>query len=158
MKFDGPWLYPIIQKGKARDQIKIAPVPFNPPLGGSSNILGMASEIPADAKALVWDFIAIASSDKFQSDYATLAASTPPSPRADTSAAKKDTPHFDILVDMAKKASAAGVDRIPRGLEIQYNEFAKMIMEEAQRMIINDLDPKAVAATMQQKAEAIQKQ
>ena len=158
MKLDGPWLYPIIQKGKAKEQIKIAAVPFNPPLGGSSNILGMASEIPADAKKLVWDFIAIATSDKFQSDYATLAASTPPSPRAKTDGAKAATPHFELLVDMAKKASAAGVDRIPKGLEIQYNEFSKMIMEESQRMIINDLDPKAVAATMQQKAEAIQKQ
>ncbi len=158
MKFDGPWLYPIIQKGKAKDQIRIAPVPLDPPMGGSSNILGMASEIPADAKQLVWNFIAIATSDKFQSDYATLAASTPPSPRADTGGAKKDTPHFDILVDMAKKASAAGVDRIPKGLEIPYNEFAKMVMDESQRMIIQDLDPKAVAATMQKKAEAIQKQ
>ena len=58
----------------------------------------------------------------------------------------------------AQAASKAGVDRIPQGLEIQYNEFAKMIMEESQRMIIQDLDPKAVAATMQAKAEAIQKQ
>jgi multiple sugar transport system substrate-binding protein len=157
MKLDGPWLYPIIQRGKAKDQIKIGPVPFKPPLGGSSNILGMASEIPADAKKLVWDFIAIATSDKFQSDYATMAASTPPSPRAKTDGAKAATPHFDLLVQMAQAASAAGVDRIPKGLEIGYNEFAKMIMEESQRMIIQDLDPKAVAATMQAKAEAIQK-
>lgn len=158
MKLDGPWLYPIIQRGKAKDQIKIAAPPFNPPLGGSSNILGMASEIPDANKKLVWDFIAIATSDKFQTDYATLAASTPPSPRAKTEGAKAATPHFDLLVQTAQAASKAGVDRIPKGLEIQYNEFAKMIMEEAQRMIIQDLDPKAVAATMQAKAEAIQKQ
>lgn len=158
MKFDGPWLYPIIQRGKAKDQIRIAPVPLKPPMGGSSNILGMASEIPAESKKLVWNFIAIATSDKFQSDFATMASSTPPSPRAKTDGAKAATPHFDILVDMVKAASAAGVDRIPKGLEIGYNEFAKMIMEESQRMIIQDLDPKVVAATMQQKAEAIQKQ
>ncbi|MGL5138994.1 MAG: ABC transporter substrate-binding protein [Beijerinckiaceae bacterium] len=158
MKFDGPWLYPIIQRGKAKDQIKIVPVPLKPPMGGSSNILGMASEIPADSKKLVWDFISIATSDKFQSDFATMASSTPPSPRARTDGAKAATPHFDMLVDMAKAASAAGVDRIPKGLEIGYNEFAKMVMEESQRMIIQDLDPKVVVATMQQKAEAIQKQ
>ncbi|MGL4242126.1 MAG: ABC transporter substrate-binding protein, partial [Beijerinckiaceae bacterium] len=121
MKLDGPWLYPIIQRGKAKDQIRIAAPPFNPPLGGSSNILGMAAEIPADAKKLVWDFIAIATSDKFQSDYATLAASTPPSPRARTEGAKTATPHFDLLVRTAQAASKAGVDRIPKGLEIQYN-------------------------------------
>jgi multiple sugar transport system substrate-binding protein len=158
MKLDGPWLYPIILRGKAKDKIKLGAPPLNPPLGGSSNILAMPAEIPADSKKLVWEFIRIATSDKFQSDYATLAASTPPSPRADVSGAKGATPHFDLLVQTAKAASDAGVDRIPRGLEIQFNEFAKMIMEESQRMIIQDLDPAVVAATMQQKAEAIQKQ
>jgi multiple sugar transport system substrate-binding protein len=157
MKLDGPWLYPIIQRGKAKDQIRIAKVPFDPPLGGSSNILAIPSEIPADRKTLAWDFIAIATSDRFQTEYATLAASTPPSPRAKTDGAKAATPHFDLLVEMAQAASKAGVDRIPRGLEIQYNEFAKMVMEEVQRMIIQDLDPAVVARTMQAKAVALQK-
>jgi multiple sugar transport system substrate-binding protein len=133
-------------------------VPLDPPVGGSSNILGIASEIPADSKKLAWDFIAIATSDRFQTDYATMAASTPPSPRAKTDGAKAATPHFDLLVEMAQAASKAGVDRIPRGLEIQYNEFAKMIMEETQRMIIQDLDPAVAARTMQTKAVAIQRQ
>jgi multiple sugar transport system substrate-binding protein len=158
MKLDGPWLYPIIQRGKAKDQIRIAKVPLDPPVGGSSNILGIASEIPADRKKLAWDFIAIATSDRFQTDYATMAASTPPSPRAKTDGARAATPHFDLLVEMAQAASRAGVDRIPRGLEIQYNEFAKMVMEETQRMIIQDLDPAVVARTIQAKAVAIQRQ
>lgn len=158
MKMDGPWLWPIIQKGKAKDQIKLGMVPFNPPVGGSSNVLGIASEVSAENKKLAWDFIAIATSDKFQSTYATLGASPPPDPRADTSGASKDTPHFDLLVKATKAAADAKVDRIPKGLELQFNEFAKMIMEESQRMIIQDLDPKVVAATMQKKAEALQKQ
>ncbi|WP_164470439.1 ABC transporter substrate-binding protein [Bosea sp. Root483D1] len=158
MKMDGPWLYPIIQKGKAKDQIKLGMVPFTPPVGGSSNVLGIAADAPKENKKLVWDFIAIATSDKFQSSYATLGASPPPSPRADTSAASKDTPHFDLLVKATKAAADAKVDRIPKGLELQFNEFAKMVMEESQRMIIQDLDPKTVAATMQAKAEALQKQ
>lgn len=158
MRLDGPWLHPIILRSKVKDKIKLSAPPLNPPVGGSSNVLAMAADIPADSKKLVWEFIRIATSDKFQSDFATLASSTPPSPRADVSGAKGSTPHFDLLVRTAKGASDAGVDRIPKGLEIQFNEFAKMIMEESQRMIIQDLDPKAVAATMQQKAEAIQKQ
>lgn len=158
LKMDGPWLWPIIQKGKAKEQIKLGMVPFNPPVGGSSNVLGIAADAPKDNKKLVWDFIAIATSDKFQSSYATLGASPPPSPRADTSGASKDTPHFDLLVKATKAAADAKVDRIPKGLELVFNEFAKMVMEESQRMIIQDLDPKAVAATMQAKAEALQKQ
>lgn len=158
MKTDGPWLWPIIQKGKAKDQIKLTMAPFNPPVGGSSNVLGIASEISPENKKLAWDFIAIAASDKFQSTYATLGASPPPDPRADTSGATKDTPHFDLLVKATKAAADAKVDRIPKGLELQFNEFAKMVMEESQRMIIQDLDPKVVAATMQKKAEALQQQ
>jgi multiple sugar transport system substrate-binding protein len=158
LKSDGPWLWPIIQKGKAKDQIKLVMSPFSPPVGGSSNVLGIASDIPKDNKKLVWDFIQIATSDKFQSSYATLGASPPPSPRADTSAAAKDTPHFDLLVKATRAAADAKVDRIPKGLELVFNEFAKMVMEESQRMIIQDLDPKVVAATMQKKAEALQKQ
>jgi len=158
LKMDGPWLWPIIQKGKAKDQIKLTTVPFNPPVGGSSNVLGIASEVSPENKKLAWDFIAIATSDKFQSSYATLGASPPPDPRADTSGAAKDTPHFDLLVKATKAAADAKVDRIPKGLELQFNEFAKMVMEESQRMIIQDLDPKVVAATMQKKAEALQQQ
>ncbi len=158
LKMDGPWLWPIIQKGKARDQIKLTTVPFNPPVGGSSNVLGIASEISPENKKLAWDFIAIATSDKFQSSYATLGASPPPDPRADTTGASKETPHFDLLVKATKAAADAKVDRIPKGLELQFNEFAKMVMEESQRMIIQDLDPKVVAATMQKKAETLQQQ
>ncbi len=160
LKIDGPWLYPIIEKAKpeVRSKLKLAFPAFNPPLGGSSNILAMASEIPDDTKKLVWDFITIATSDKFQSSFATLAASTPPSPRADVTEAKKATPHFDLLVATQRAAAKAQVDRIPVGLELQFNEFSKMVMEEAQRMIIQDLDPAQVAKTMHAKAEALQKQ
>ena len=37
------------------------------------------------------------------------------------------------------RARRKAVDRILIGLEAQYNQFSKMVMEEAQRMIINDL-------------------
>lgn len=160
MKIDGPWLYPLMEKAKpeTRSKLKLAMVPFSPPVGGSSNVLAMPSEIADETKELVWDFIMIATSDKFQSLFATLASSTPPSPRADISDAKKAVPHFDLLVEAQRAAASAGVDRIPTGLELPFNEFAKMVMEEAQRMIIQDLDLKAVAATIQSKAEAIQKQ
>jgi multiple sugar transport system substrate-binding protein len=64
-------------------------------------------------------------------------------------------PHFPLLIQTMQAASAAGVDRIPTGLELQYNEFSKMIQEETQRMLIEDLDPADVARTMQAKAEAL---
>ena len=65
-------------------------------------------------------------------------------------------PHFQIIVDTQKQAAAAGVDRIPKGLELQYGEFGKMMQEETLRMLIEDLDPAEVVKTMQEKAVAIQ--
>ncbi|MEO1019186.1 MAG: sugar ABC transporter substrate-binding protein, partial [Pseudomonadota bacterium] len=47
------------------------------------------------------------------------------------------------------------VDRMPTGFEINFNEFSKMIQEEIQRMLIEDLDPADTAARMQERAEAL---
>jgi multiple sugar transport system substrate-binding protein len=156
IRLDGPQIWPIAVKSPNADKLKLAPVPFTAPVGGGSNVIGMASDIPDENKKLVWDFIALAASDKMQSAYATAVSSPAPDPRADMSEARAKIAPFDIIADAAKKASEAGIDRLPKGLEIQFNEFAKMMKEEAQRMIIEDLDPAKVAATMQEKAEAIQ--
>ncbi len=158
MKIDGPWLYPIINQAKPeiRQHIKLVASPLQPPVGGTSNVLGMAHDISDAHKKLVWDFLKIAASDKFQTMLGTLGQSLPSSPTADIAEARKNNPDIDVLIAAQRAASKAGVDRIPTGLEIQYNEFAKMIMEQAQAMIINNLDPADVAKTMQAKAVAIQ--
>lgn len=157
LKLDGPWLYGTMQKGEAAADTVMAAPPFSPPVGGSSNVLGMASEIPDEEKALVWDFIKLVMSPEWQTKYATVGNNTPPRPGTDTAGVEATTPHFDLLIQTMTAASDAGVDRIPTGLEIQYNEFSKMVQEEVQRMLIDDLDPADVAKTMQAKAEAIQK-
>ena len=156
LRLDGPWLYSTMQKGAAFDQLAIAVPAMTPPLGGSSNVLGMASEIPDEEKALVWDFMKIIMSADFQRKYATVANNTPPSPTADVSGVEDLVPHFPIIVETQKAAAAAGVDRIPTGLEVQYGEFGKMVQEEVQRMLIEDLDPADVVKTMQARAEQIQ--
>lgn len=158
IRLDGPQIWPIAAASPNADKLKLADVPFTAPVGGGSNVLAMASEISDENKKLVWEFIALAASDEMQSAYATAVSSPAPSPRADMSEAKAKVEPFDIIANAAKKASEAGIDRLPKGLEIQFNEFTKMMKDEAQRMIIEDLDPAAVAETMQQKAEAIQAQ
>jgi multiple sugar transport system substrate-binding protein len=95
-------------------------------------------------------------SPEMQRRYATVAGNTPPSPSADVSGVEESVPHFQLLVETQQAAAAAGVDRIPTGLEIQYGEFGKMIQEEVQRMLIEDLDPADVVKTMQARAEQIQ--
>ena len=156
LRLDGPWLYSTMKNGAAFDKLAVAVPAMTPPLGGSSNVLGMASEIPDEEKALVWEFMKIVMSSEFQRKYATVANNTPPSPTADVSGVEERVPHFSIIVATQKAAAAAAVDRIPTGLEVQYGEFGKMVQEEVQRMLIEDLDPADVVKTMQARAEAIQ--
>ncbi len=156
MRLDGPWLYGTMQKGAAADILEVAIPPMSPPVGGSSNVLGMASEISDEEKQLVWEFMEIVMSADFQRKYATVAGNTPPSPTADVTGVEESVPHFQLLIQTQQAAAAAGVDRIPTGLEIQYGEFGKMVQEEVQRMLIEDLDPAEVVRTIQAKAEAIQ--
>jgi multiple sugar transport system substrate-binding protein len=157
MRVDGPWLYGIMQKAKPeiRDQLAIAAPPFQPPTGGSSNVIAMPSEIDEDTKKLVWDFIQIAVSPEFQRSYAEMGAMPAPRPGAIPADIEQTVPHFDLLMRTMNEASAAGIDRIPKGYETQFNEFSKMIQEEVQRMLVSDLAPEEVAARMQERAEGM---
>jgi multiple sugar transport system substrate-binding protein len=160
MKVDGTWLVPIINRAKPeiRKYLKVTADPFKVPVGGTSNVLAIASGIPESHKKLVWDFLMIAASKKFQTLYGTLGKSLPSGPNADIAEARAANADFQVLYDAQQRAAKAGVDRIPVGLELQYNAFGKMVQEEAQRMIIQDLDPAKVAQTMQMRALEIQKE
>ncbi len=157
MRVDGPWLWGVMQKAKPEvlQHLKVAVPPFTPPMGGSSNVLGIASEIDDAEKKLVWDFIQIAASPAFQTSYAEVSGSPAPRPGAIPTDIGKKVPHFDLLMQTMQEASAAGIDRIPTGYEVQFNEFSKMIQEETQRMLVENLDPAATAKRMQERALAM---
>ncbi|UXN73609.1 hypothetical protein N8D56_23005 [Devosia sp. A8/3-2] len=54
------------------------------------------------------------------------------------------------------KAAAAGVDRVPAGLETHYNEIAAIVREEIQRMLIEERSAADTAATLQERFLALQ--
>lgn len=158
MHFDGPWIWGIV-RGAAPDvfaQLKFAPVPLNTPVGGSSNVIAMNSGVDDARKQLVWDFISTITSQEFQEKYATVGGQPAPRPNAVPAGIYEAVPHFDLLVEATAAAAAAGVDRLPKGLETVFNEFASIVIEEMQRMVIEDLDPAAVAATLQQRTIDLQ--
>lgn len=158
MRLDGPWIYGIMRQASPEilPKLRLTAPPFDPPVGGSSNILAMPSEIDDETKELVWDFIMLVSSAEWQEKFAEMGASPAPRPGAITDAARQAVPHFDLLVETMEAAAAAGVDRIPLGFEVQYNEFAKVVREEVQRMLIDDLDPTDVATRLQSRTEDLQ--
>jgi multiple sugar transport system substrate-binding protein len=60
-------------------------------------------------------------------------------------------PYLALLQKTQDAAAAAGVDRLPAGYETKYNEFARIVTEECQRMVADDEDPAAVAKRIQRR-------
>jgi multiple sugar transport system substrate-binding protein len=157
MKVDGPWLYGVMKRAEPEifEQFRIVRPPFMTPVGGSSNVIGMPADISEERKELVWEFIELTSSQKWQEAF-TLTGNPAPRPNAVSETVYEAVPHFDLLIETAQEASAAGVDRLPKGLEPVFNEFAKIVIENMQAMIINDLDPAEVAERLQQETLRLQ--
>ncbi|WP_240230848.1 ABC transporter substrate-binding protein [Devosia lacusdianchii] len=158
MRINGPWINGFVQRAEPgiQEHLKYAASPLQPPLGGSSNVITLAKETLQEKKELAWEFIQLATSQKFQELYSELGASPAPRPNSVNDAAFAAVPHMQLLIDATNAASAAGVDRIPTGLEAQNNEFTKIAAEEFQRMLIENLPTEQVAGVIQVEAEKLQ--
>jgi multiple sugar transport system substrate-binding protein len=159
IRLDGPWMWGLLQKAKPdiRDQLKVAAPPTTVPLGGTSNVIGMPAGLPPDRRALVWEYIRMITSQHWQEQYVVLSGQLAPRPGSLTPAALQDKPFLALFQQTQDEAAAAGVDRLPRGFETRYNEFAKIVTEEAQRMVTDDLSPADTAKRIQARVTELQR-
>jgi len=158
MRLDGPWMWGLLAKARPdlRDSLKVTEPPETVPVGGASNVIAMPSSLPPERKQLVWEFIKLITSPHWQEQYVALTGQLAPRRGSLTPEILAQKPFLATFQASQDKAAAAGVDRLPAGFESKYNEFAKIITEEAQRMVIDDADPAAVARRMQQRATELQ--
>ena len=147
-KLEGPWIYGFVLRAEPeiQEQLRVVRVPFDVPVGGGSNIIAMASEISDEKKALVWDFIELIASHESQVQFGLHVGQPAPRPGTLVDEYYEAIPHVDLLLESQNTASANGIDRSPTGLEIVFNEFAKLVREEAQRMVADDVDPAEIVA------------
>ena len=157
-RMEGSWVYNFVRRAEPEVQqhLRIVRVPFAVPVGGGSNVIAMASEISDERKALVWDFIEIVTSQQWQEQFGVFVGNPAPRPGTLTDAIYEAVPHVDILLESQTTASENGIDRSPTGLQIVYNEFAKLVRDEAQRMIADDVDPAEVTASLHDLAVELQ--
>jgi len=157
MTVDGGWINNTFRNAspEVQQHLKIAQSPFSPPLGGTSNVLGMSAEMSDEKKELVWDFIELTASPKYQQRFAEWAKTPAPRPGVDYTQLKADNPSFEVLAKAAEDAAAADVDRLPKGLELQNNEVVKIFHKVAQQMILQDLDPAEAAKRLQAEVSRI---
>jgi multiple sugar transport system substrate-binding protein len=159
MRLDGPWMWGLLDTSKPeiRPAFKMAEPPFRVPVGGTSNVIGMPASLAKEKKQLVWNYIKQVTTPQWQEQYVLLTGQTAPRPHSLTKDALAKMPFLEIMERTKAKAAAAGVDRLPPGFETTYNEFAKIIVEEAQRMVVHDVSPGETAKRIQKRAEALQK-
>lgn len=157
MTVDGGWINNTFRSAapEVQQHLKIAKSPFSPPLGGTSNVLGMPSDLSDEKKQLVWDFIELTASQKYQQRFAEWGKTPAPRPGLDYSKLKADNPSFEVLASAAADAAAANVDRLPKGLELENNEVVKIFFKVAQQMMIQDLSPEEAAQRLQKEVTRI---
>lgn len=158
MRIDGPWVWGLLAKAgpDVRPDLKTAAPPFHPPVGGTSNVIAMPAGLEPARAALVWQYIQMITSAEWQEKYVALTGQLAPRPGSLTPAVLQQKPFLALFQQTQNEAAAAGIDRLPKGFETTYNQFAKIVTEEAQRMVINNLDPAATARRIQQRVVELQ--
>ena len=153
---DGPWIYNTMKTATPEMQsvLKLSMPPGTPPVGGTSNVVTMPSDLSDEKKQLVWEFIQIAASEPFQKRFAELGSSPAPRAGIDYADLIAEEPYFSLFIESNEAASSAGIDRLPKGLELQFNEVQKIFFEEVQRMLIEGRSPDDTAAALQSAVEA----
>lgn len=108
-------------------------MPFPTLTGGASNSLHMAAKIAADKRELVWKFIALAASPKWQQAYPVLSASPAPRKGSVTEETVAKLPHLKVIQDSA----GAAVSVFPTLPKVQesYNEYASIFGRSMMRLI-----------------------
>ncbi len=150
---DGPWIWAFVEKAPAaiKPYLQVARVPFPKVTGGTSNSIHIAASISKPKQELVWKFIELAASPKWQGQYVIMSAS--PAPRRDSLPADAATklPHLKLVMDSA--ATAATVFPTNPALQESYNEYAS-IFGRAMLKLQSSQDPTAdVMANLQKELE-----
>jgi multiple sugar transport system substrate-binding protein len=132
---DGPWVWAFVEKAPeaTRPHLKVTRVPFPHVTGGASNSLHMAERLAPEKRDLVWQFIELAASPKWQEQYIILSASPAPRKGVVTEETAKRLPHLKLIQDSA----AAAVSVFPSHPKIQesYNEYASIFGRAMMRLI-----------------------
>jgi multiple sugar transport system substrate-binding protein len=141
MYFDGPWGQGFINNApeEVRPNLQVAPMPFGGIVpGGISNVIGMAADIPAEEKALVWDFLASLTTPEAQADY-TLKYCVAPA-RTDVEIPEEEVLAACPLINTWLEAQNAPglVDTYPFGLETVTSDLFNMLSETGQILVTSD--------------------
>jgi multiple sugar transport system substrate-binding protein len=150
---DGPWVWAFVARAPeaTRPHLKVARVPFPKETGGTSNSLHMPASLAANKRELVWKFVELAASPKWQSEYVLQSASPAPRRGALAADAAQRLPHLKLVMDAA--ASATSVFPTHPSLMESYNEYASIFGRSMMRLISTEEPTATVMANLQRELE-----
>lgn len=146
---DGPWIWAAVLKAPeaARANLRLTKVPFPTITGGASNSLHMAAKLAPEKRDLVWKFIALAASAKWQQQYPVLSASPAPRKGSVTDETTKTLPHLQVIQDSAAAATSV-FPTLPKVQE-SYNEYASIFGRAMMRLISSDDPTQQILTTLE---------
>jgi multiple sugar transport system substrate-binding protein len=150
---DGPWIWAFVERAPEaiRPHLKVARVPFPKETGGTSNSIHMAANLAPAKRDLVWRFMELAASPKWQSEYVLRSAAPAPRRGALPADAATRLPHLKLVMDAA--ASAVSVFPSHPALQESYNEYASLFGRAMMRLITSDEPTDRVLANLQRELE-----
>jgi multiple sugar transport system substrate-binding protein len=150
---DGPWIWAFVERAPEaiRPHLKVARVPFPKETGGTSNSIHMAANLAPAKRELVWKFMELAASPKWQSEYVLRSAAPAPRRGALPAEAATRLPHLKLVMDAA--ASAVSVFPSHPALQESYNEYASHFGRAMMRLISSDEPTDRVLANLQRELE-----
>lgn len=150
---DGPWIWAFVERAPEanRPHLKVARVPFPRETGGTSNSIHMAANLAPAKRDLVWRFMELAASPKWQSEYVLRAASPAPRRGALPAEAATRLPHLKLIMDAA--ATAVSVFPTHPTLQESYNEYASLFGRAMMRLITSEEPTDRVLANLQRELE-----
>lgn len=150
---DGPFVWSSLQKAKEdiRPHLKVARLPFPVVAGGTSNSLHLPAGLSDEKKALVWKFIELCASPKWQERYPILASSPAPRKGSLTEETMAKLPHLKVIQDSAAEAVSVFPDQ--KDLRAGYNEYAKIFAQYAMKLVTTKTPTTDILGAMQKELQ-----
>lgn len=136
MVIDGPFMQGDINLAKqsGNPHLRVAPLPFREVYGGTSNALGIPAQISSEKKQLVWEFIKLMASPRWQMEYARITGLPPQRQGVVTEEILSAQPNLAIFMAQTEVAK----DYVPPKVGAGFPEFRDYAIDAVLDYLLNN--------------------
>lgn len=154
MMTEGPWIEGYIDSAPAdvRPHLRVAPLPFaNGPVGGASNVLAIAADLPPERKELAWKFIELMTRPESQKLYASIGGQPPARAGVVDDEILAARPNMKLYAEQAEIA----VDYTAPGTQLYFTQFRDAALDMILEVLLNNADPNRALDQLEQRLRRV---